>query len=203
MAVIGSRILFIKDRKTNCKITGVSIMKKTIVLYPVSCIILMLIFSSIVKANHTSVEFQKLYFDVGYKGVYQALKECNKHFKKDIALPVQLPPIAFTYSFGRCNNLDGKANDGYEIEYLHRDEPINHYMIRIQPNKYGIPIRKEHIDQTLKLKDGKTAIYTTKLVNGFNLLVFEKNDFQYVLSIDKRVSDKVTPEILTEIANSI
>jgi hypothetical protein len=178
-------------------------MKKSIVLLMVSCFIQAISFSFAAKANYTSEDFRKTYFDIGYKGVYEALKECNKHFKKTIALPVQLPPVAFTYGFGRCNNLGGETNDGFEIEYLHRDKPTNHYMIRIQPVKYGLPIREEHIDQIFQLRDGSKAIYITKVVNGFNLLVFEKNGFQYILSVDKRISDKVTSEILIEIANSI
>lgn len=114
-------------------------------------------------------------------------------------MPVQLPPVAFTHSFGRFNNLDGEN----EIEYLHKDIPQNHYMIFVQPAKYGLPIRKEHIDRTLKLKDGSNAIYSTKFARGINLLAFEKDGFQYVLSVNKRISDKVTSEILMEITNSI
>jgi hypothetical protein len=183
-------------------------MKKTIILFPVSCIIVMLIFSSMVKANHTSEELQKVYFEIGFKEVNEALNEGNEHFKQAIALPVQLPPVAFTHSFGRFNNLDGEMNDKYEIEFLHKDIPQNHYMIFVQPAKYGIKLRKDLVnnklvDLKLKTKDRNEAIYSTRLVSGFNLLVFEKNGFQYVLSVDKRISDKVTSEILIEIANSI
>jgi len=35
-----------------------------------------------------------------------------------------------------------------------------------------------------------------------NFLVFEKDNLQYMLGIDKEVSNKVTPEILVKIANS-
>lgn len=40
-------------------------------------------------------------------------------------------------------------------------------------------------------------------VSDFNVLVFERGKWQYMLIIDKRVSHKVTTEILVEIANSI
>ncbi|MFJ7972320.1 hypothetical protein [Psychrobacillus sp. NPDC096389] len=40
-------------------------------------------------------------------------------------------------------------------------------------------------------------------ISGFNVLVFEKDEWQYMLSINKKVSDKVTPEHLVDIANSI
>ncbi|WP_251401586.1 hypothetical protein [Ureibacillus chungkukjangi] len=42
-----------------------------------------------------------------------------------------------------------------------------------------------------------------KFTQGFNHLVFERGSWQYMLSVDKGVSDKVTPEILVQIANSI
>ncbi|WP_054026492.1 hypothetical protein [Bacillus sp. FJAT-28004] len=38
---------------------------------------------------------------------------------------------------------------------------------------------------------------------AFNVLSFEKDGWQYILSIDKRVEGKVTVDVLVEIANSI
>jgi hypothetical protein len=174
-----------------------------IIKISILCIVLTFSFSFVAKASYTSEEYRKIFFDIGYKEVHEALQESNKHFKRDIALPVQIPPITFTHSFGRFNDLDGEANDGFEIEYHHKDKPKSHYMIGVKPVKYGLPIRKEHIDQNLKLKDGSKAIYSTKITSGFNLLIFEKDGFQYILSVNKRISDKITPEILMEIANSI
>lgn len=134
------------------------------------------------KANYTSEEFQKSLFDIGFKEVNAVLQESKDHFKKDIALPVQIPPIEFTHSFGRLSDLEGDINDEFEVEYRHINKPKNHYIIMVKPVKYGLPIRKEHIDQTFKLKDGTKAIYSTQLVSGFNLLLFEKNGWQYILS---------------------
>lgn len=170
---------------------------------PVLCIIFIFSISYGAKANYTSEEFQKSFFDIDYKEVYDALQESNEHFKRDIALPVQIPPIDFTHNFGRLSDLDGDINDGFEIEYRHIKKPQNHYMIWVKPVKLGLPIRKEHIDQTFQLKDGSKAIYSTKIAREFNLLVFEKNGWQYVLNINKAVSDQVKPEILVEIANSV
>lgn len=167
------------------------------------CIVLIFSISYGAKANYTSEEFQKSLFDIGFKEVHAALQESKDHFKKDIALPVQIPPIEFTHCLGRLSDLDGDINDGFEIEYLHINKPKNHYMIWVKPVKCGLSIRKEHIDKTLKLKDGSKAIYSTKIARGFNLLVFEKSGWQYVLNINKAVSDQVTPAILVEIANSV
>ncbi|WP_274310055.1 hypothetical protein [Solibacillus daqui] len=55
--------------------------------------------------------------------------------------------------------------------------------------------------KTFELKKGIVATYMA--ISGFNVLVFERDDWQYMLSFDKRVSDKVTPETLLDIANSI
>jgi hypothetical protein len=154
-------------------------------------------------ANYTSAEFQKSLADIGYKSVHEALEESHKHFKRDIALPVQLPPVSFTHSLGRFNNLDGEINDSFEITYMNKDFIKNQYKIDIRPSTYGLKIKDERIDQTFKLKDGNEAIYSTKMTRGFNLLAFEKDNWQYVLIINKSVSDKVTAKTLVEIANSI
>jgi hypothetical protein len=154
-------------------------------------------------ANYTSEEFQQSLFDIGFKEVNAALQESKDHFKKDIALPVQIPPIEFTHSFGRLSDLDGDINDGFEIEYRHINKPKNHYSIEVKPIKYSLEFKKKYIDQTFKLNDGSKALYITKFVRGFNLLVFEKNGWQYVLSINKAVSDQVKPETFVEIANSV
>ena len=65
---------------------------------------------------------------------------------------------------------------------------------------YRLQFKDEKIDKTFKLKDGTKAIYSTKMASGFNLLAFEKDNWQYILNIDKKVSDKVTAKILVEIA---
>ena len=167
------------------------------------CIFLTCTFPYAARANYTSEEFIKSFFDIGFKEVNVALQESKKHFKKEIHLPVQIPPIEFTHSFGRFSDLDGDVNDGFEIEYRHINKPKNHYMIWVKPVKYGLQIRKEHINQTYELHNVSKAIYSTEMARGFNLFIFEKNGWQYVLSISKTISNQVTPEILLEIANSV
>ncbi|RSK28508.1 hypothetical protein EJF36_17440 [Bacillus sp. HMF5848] len=167
------------------------------------CIVLTFLIFNEAKANYTSVEFQKSLFDIGFKEVNVAIQESKEHFKKDIALPIQIPPVTFTHSFGRLSNLEGDINDGLEIEYRHKDKPKNHYMIWVKPAKHGLSIIEDHIDQTFTLKDGSKAIYSTKKAKGFNLLIFEKDGWQYILNINKDVSDQNTPENLVEIANSV
>ena len=153
-------------------------------------------------ANHDKSMFNQSFFEIGYKEVHQALQESENFYKQEIALPIQLPPIAFTHSFGRFNNYDGEVNDELEIQYLNKDSVINHYKINVKPIKYKIEFKDEQIDQTLLLKDGTEAIFSTWMT-GSHLLIFEMNEWQYILSIDKRTSDRVTQEVFVEIANSI
>lgn len=150
-----------------------------------------------------SEPFEKNYFRMGYKESYKALQESEDHFKRNIALPTQLPPIPFTHSLGRLSDLEGSENDKLEIFFINKDLPQNHYLIRIQPIEYGLEIKEEQINQKFKLEYGNEAIFTTTMILGFNLLVFEKDGWQFILSIDKKVSDKVTQEVLINIANSI
>ena len=147
-------------------------------------------------------DFEKIFLDGGYKDVYKALQESKDHFKRTIVLPTQLPPIAFTHHFGRFSNLDGDLNDGLEITYLNKDFSQNHYMISVKPAEYRLTFRQEHIKQSFKLTDGTKAIFSNR-IEGFHLLMFEKDGWQYILSVDKRISDIVTPKVLAEIANSI
>ena len=134
--------------------------------------------------NADSDSFGKSYFKSGYKESFKALQETEDHFKRKIALPTQLPsPIPFTHSMGRFNDLEGVENDKLEIFFINEDLPQNHYSIRIQPIEYGLVFREEQIDQKIKLEDGNQSIYTTTIFLGFNLLVFEKDGWQYILSI--------------------
>lgn len=145
--------------------------------------------------------FEQNYLDGGYVEINKALKQSEQHFKRDIALPLQLPPIPFTHSFGRFTDLEGSENDYLEIKYLNQNSGKNHYQIHVRSLDSKIKFDEKKIDQVLKMNDGNEAIFSTT-VSGFNILVFDKNGFQYTLSLDKRVSDKAA-DILLEIANSI
>ncbi|MDP4553478.1 hypothetical protein Q9251_21735 [Alkalihalobacillus macyae] len=154
-------------------------------------------------ANYTSKEFQESLFDIGYVDVQTSLKEFNTHFNSDVSLPVQIPSIPFTHSFGRFNNLKEDISDGLEIEFINKDSTKNHYMIWIKPIDKNFEIDEKTINKTYHISDGSKAIYSTRVAKTFNTLIFEKNEWQYTLNIDARVADQVTPKKLVEIANSI
>lgn len=152
-----------------------------------------------IKTNVNSLE--KNLLEIGYKEVNKALQESKDYFKRDIALPTQLPPVTFTHNFGRLNHSFGKENDQFEIAYMNDHVGQNHYQIRVRPVQYKLEISDEKIDQTIKLNDGSAAIYSTKL--PLDVLVFEKDKWQYTLLVDKKISNTVTKEVLVDIANSI
>ncbi|RAV19099.1 hypothetical protein [Paenibacillus contaminans] len=156
-----------------------------------------------------SPAFEEAYFQIGYKSVEEALKECEKHFGRVLELPFKLPPVEFTHHFGRFNNDPNNLNDGFEMEYLHEKQSINHYMLNVRPVQQKINFSKpKRIIKTYKLKDGSEAIYfntkhSTTDSSWFNILVFEKNGWQYILSVDNRIENSVPDKVLVKIAESV
>lgn len=151
----------------------------------------------------TSEPYEKIYPEIGYKTVEEAVKEFEQHFNQELKLPLRVPPISFTHQFGRFSDLDGDLNDAFEITLISEQKPQNHYKINVRPDMYKIQFREKNVSKVFKLSDGTNALYMEKFTQGFNHLVFERDSWQYMLSVDKDVSDKITPEILVQIANSI
>ena len=58
-----------------------------------------------------------------------------------------------------------------------------------------------HVIKVYSLKNQNEAKYMS--ISSFKVLIFEKNNWQYMFSVGDRVSDIVTPEILVQIADSI
>ena len=76
-----------------------------------------------------------------------------------------------------------------------------HYKINVRPLTYKLLFEQKEGVKTFALADGTTA-YCLEIA-AFHLLVFEKNNWKYTLSVDKRVSYIVQSETLVYIANSI
>ena len=153
------------------------------------------------RMENKSNPLEKTLLEIGYKEVNIALQESKDYFKRDIALPTQLPPVTFTHNYGRFKHSLGKENAEFEITYMNEDVGKNHYQIRVKPVKYKLEFSEEKIDHTIKLNDGSQAIYSTRL--PLDVLAFEKDKWQYILLVDKRISKTVTKEVLADIANSI
>ena len=153
-------------------------------------------------ADSTSDDIELYYYDIGYKDVANAIIDGQKHFKKQISLPSKLPEVTFTHAFGRMNDLEGDESDELEFTFLHEDKAQNHFKILIKPVKYQLPFEEKHIKQKIKLNNGDEAIYS-KRFTGFDTIAFEKNGFQYLLSMDEDCGKKMSVEALLDIANSI
>lgn len=154
-----------------------------------------------VSANDKPSPYEEIYPEIGYKSVEEAVDDFEQHFNIKLKLPLRVPPISFTHHFGRFSDLKYEGNDAFEVKFINDRLSENHFKIDIRPLKYKLPLREKYVVNTFKLKNGNAATYIT--ISGFNVLVFERDNLQYMLSIDKRVSNKVTPETLVDIANSI
>ncbi|MDN4492750.1 carbon monoxide dehydrogenase [Ureibacillus aquaedulcis] len=132
---------------------------------------------------------------VGYKTVNEAIKEFEKDCNFEVKLPTLMPKIPFTHEFGSLNNENGIKNNILEILYVNR---------KLKGNQFKIEIRKEetHFDgEIYRLHDGKNGIYFEDHL--FTYLVFEQNNLQYQIGLDKKVANQDTVKVLIEVADSI
>ncbi|MGD6879285.1 hypothetical protein [Bacillus infantis] len=145
---------------------------------------------------------EEIYPQIGYKAVDEAVREFEEHFKEDLKLPTRLPPIPFTHYFARFfQDKQYGINDGLEITFINEDQSENHFNINIRPLKNKIDFRGKGNQEKCQLPNGKEAIY---IVNRhYTMLVLEKDNWQYMLSVSKRIASQVPQEMLVSIASSI
>ena len=175
-------------------------MSRTVYLFLVSFCTLFLLTLHVSAKNKPS-PYEKIYPEIGYKSMEKAVSDFEQHFNQKLKLPLRVPPISFTHHFGRFSDSKYEGNDSFEVTLINDQLSENHYKIDIRPLKYKLPLREKYVVKAYELKNGIVATYMS--ISGFNVLVFERDNLQYMLSIDKRVSNKVTPETLVDIANSI
>ncbi len=159
-----------------------------------------IIFSAIevVYADPQAPTFEEKYAEGGYKSVEDAVKEFENHFKCTVKLPTIFPSISFTHKYGKFfEDKEYKMNDDLSIRFVNKDIKENLFKIDIRPPKNKLDFE----GTKYTLQDGTKGIYFEHQI--FNFFVFEKNNLQYILGIYKGVANKVPPEILVEIANSI
>ncbi len=150
-------------------------------------------------SNDTNKTFEEEFTELGYKDVHHAIKDFETYTGQDIKLPLKVPPITFTHCFGKFNDVPDNVK--LEIRCLNDKLGKNHYKMYVRPLEDKLELRNNVPKKIYELTDGSEA----KLINLeiHEALLFESNNLQYMLSIDKRVVDKVTPNVLVEIANSI
>lgn len=151
--------------------------------------------------NITPQSEEDFYREIGYETVDAAITDFEKHYSKQLKLPLRVPPLAFTHILGRFNDLSGEENDSFEAEYINEKSPENHYKINVRPVKHKIEFTEEKVIKVIKLANGKEAMFVD--LEGFNVLVFEYENWQYMLSINKKAASVMLPGTLVKIANSI
>lgn len=149
-------------------------------------------------SNFQPRTIEESYREIGYKSVGEALRDFEHHYKQDLQLPLRVPPVIFTHVFARFNEGDGK--DIFEMEFINEQSSKNNFMINVAV-KDSFKILDKEVIKEFRLRGGNTAYLLS--IRGTILLVFEKDNLQYRFSVDKRMSEKITPEILVQIANSI
>lgn len=161
-----------------------------------------------ISITHPSVHAQKqqsfedFFYEIGYTSTSEAIVTCNKLFQKNIILPTRLPSIAFTHQFGRCNNLEGSLNDELELEYINQHEGKRHYILRVRPSKYRIEVEQLHQARKIYTLQDQTKAVLLQL-KEIETLVFEKNGWQYMLSLNKEGIHTSPAEELIQIANTV
>ncbi|WP_047986427.1 hypothetical protein [Ornithinibacillus californiensis] len=162
-------------------------------------------FAAITVAEDQPASPEEFYPSMGFKNVGMALQEFENNYNKKLPLPTRIPPLPFTHHFGKFSDSIGDINDRFVLEMLHENKPENHYIIEVRPIQNRMEVLDRFLIDTYTLKDGSEAKYAKFSLKDkilFYYLVFERDGWQYKLSIDARVSDMVTPEIFVQIANS-
>ncbi|MBD8025951.1 hypothetical protein H9636_04695 [Ureibacillus sp. Re31] len=174
-------------------------LNKLLLLFLISTVICGAINIGKVNANsHFQPQtIEESYLEIGYKSVGEALRDYEHHYKEKLQLPLRVPPIVYTHVFART--IEGNKGDLFEMQFINEKSNENNFLISVAP-KDSIEILDKEVINKFKLKSGNTAylLDTGRAV----FLIFEKDNLQYRFSIDKRVSKKITPEILVQIANS-
>lgn len=147
--------------------------------------------------SYAQESLEDLYLKGGeFTEVNKAIKEAEKHFGRDINLPVRLPATAYTHSFGSFRK-DGISQ--LTLKYLNENTGHTHYSIRVT-EKYDRPNVKSP-QETVSLKNGEKALYLDR--DNADALMFELDSFEYILILDKKSFGSNSKETLVQIANSI
>lgn len=174
-------------------------MNKLILLVLMSTVICGVYNGKVYANSHfQSRTIEESYLEIGYKSVDEALKDFEHYYKQDLQLPLRVPPAVFTHLFARA--IEGNGGDIFEMDFIDEQSSVNNFLINVA-FKDSFKILDKEVIEEFKLMDGNTAYLLS--IRDANLLVFEKDNLQYRFSIDKRMSEKITPEILVQMANSI
>ncbi|MEC0369619.1 hypothetical protein [Paenibacillus chibensis] len=150
-------------------------------------------------------EAEALYRQYGYTSVEKAKADCEKKFGSTMPLPRSKPKVSFTHAYGRCNfNEKDPMNNELELEYIHMHQSGHHYKVEVRPVEYKIRSSYPERMRTVSLHNGsKAEFWITPGIRGFYVLFFDKYQWQYIVSVDKRIGTNTPEKLLTEIADSL
>ena len=147
-------------------------------------------------SKETTPYFEDHSVRVGYKTVDEAVSEFEKSCDCVVKLPTMIPDLQFTHEFGAFyKDHKDRQKDLLQIRFVNREQKNNIFKIDVRPNIVSYE-GKEYT-----LQDGSKGIYVEHHI--FHVFVFEKNNLQYIVRIDKNVSDIDPSKVLMDIANSV
>lgn len=154
-----------------------------------------------IKKHYDSYDQQAI-FESGYELVEEAIRACEKHFGTALFLPPQLPSVAFTHQYGRCYDMEGGLDEHLEVHYQNRYKHEHDYKIALYPLENKQQLKHLSFEES-ELSDHTTAKFYEGPINTLRLLVFEKGNWQYLLTAANRASSEIRQQELTEIAESL
>ncbi|MFD3449869.1 hypothetical protein ACFDTO_35420 [Microbacteriaceae bacterium 4G12] len=178
--------------------------RKICLMFSIICFIISLSTNEIASANRNNRPLtpKECYIKMGFKSVEEAVKDFENHYREDVKLPTKKPPIPFTLQVGKFyKDKAYNTNDHLRLEFLDEKSLGNYYEIVIRPLKNKLVFKPRENQKVYNLQNAQKAIYMVDRYHNF--FVFEKDNWQYMLGVDRRVENKVTPEVLVGIANSI
>lgn len=160
-------------------------------------LILIASFFVFLENSHAQESLEDIYLKGGeYTEVNKAIKEAENHFGRDINLPVRIPSTAYTHSFGVFRK---EGISQLTVKYLNENTGYTHYTLSITAKIDGPNVKSPQ--EIVSLKNGQKALYLNR--DNIDALLFEKNSFEYILSLDKKSFGRNSKETLVQIANSI
>lgn len=146
--------------------------------------------------------FEQPYLELGYKTVYDAVRDCEMRYMQRINLPIYTPAVEFTHQLARCD-VHFTDDDFLEINYLHENRRDRRFMILIRPAKHKVDVPASRVKRMYKLEDDTDARLSLTPEGGYHVLDFERGGWQYLFIVPKSLEDEMPPEELVKAANSV
>ncbi|GFR39499.1 hypothetical protein PRECH8_27950 [Insulibacter thermoxylanivorax] len=153
-------------------------------------------------AESRTPDIEQPFLQLGYKTVYDALRDCELRYLQRINLPIYLPQVRFTHQLGKCHDRYTK-DDYLEVVYLDEHRPNERLLMMIKPVRDKVEISEDRVTARMELQDGTPVLLSLTPGGGYHVLEFERNSMQYLMILSTSLLDRVPPEEMLRIAGSI